>query len=211
MKVMSDKKLFTFKIVNIVIAVLGVFMTIYIHRFFFRQIGDVYQGRVEHINIFQYIFFYLNEFILLLFLFLDFSRKRWISLIVTVIMFISVVYIFIELGLPVLRDYWDINSELMIRASLDLLLEFLKLPFLYAIILLYLLKKNKTNLFWVYNIYLLPVIFFLCTFDWYSCDSWKEKVTMFFSNHYRSLLLWLLLAISLHVRFVYQKMVHHEN
>lgn len=208
MKVMFGKKLFTFKIVNIVIAVLGVFMTIYIHRFFFRQIGDVYQGRVEHINIFQYIFFYLNEFILLLFLFLDFTRKRRISLIVTILMLITAVYSFAALGLPVVYECWDFNSEPMIRGSFSVLIRLLELPFLYAFILLYLLKKNKTNLFWIYNIYLLPVIFFLCSFDWFSYDPWKEKVTTYFSNFPCSILTWLLLSISLHVRFVYQKMVN---
>ncbi len=204
---MSDKKLGLLKVVNILVAFLGVFVTIYVHRYFFKAL---HQGELGKLNIFEYALFYMNIFILLLFLFLDFTRKRRISLIVTILMFVVGVYVFIVMGLPIVHEYWDTSNEVMIRSAMDILVGFLETPLLIAIILQYLLKKNKSKLFWMYNIYLLPVIYFSCKFDWFSYDPWQEKVSKYILNYPCSFLMWLLLAISLHIRFVYQKKIFNS-
>ena len=67
---MSEKKINIFKVVNIIIAILGVMMTIYINRYALQYI---ILGKFDDENIFEYIKGSLCLFVLLLCLFYKFK------------------------------------------------------------------------------------------------------------------------------------------
>ena len=190
------------KYMNIILAVLGVVLILIFNKRYIDILAtnDTLNGS----SVFQLIVTDLYLCVTFLFLLCDFTKKRWISLLGLVFMLGSVVYTYIFIFAPMLKTSINLPDSAGENFALTISVKLFGALMILLLVAQYLYKKNKTNIFWQKNIFLLPVIEFLANVKWFNSLKGTEYINYFiqyFKEHIWMIVICILVALVLFLRY----------
>ncbi len=190
---------------NVIMTILGIFATIFCYRL------KIFHPNIESTSfneVMKYIVINLNMMIIFLILFLDVSKKRILSIIVAAGMLIIELYTYSAMYFTLVKDYNEMLGISKSKYYIDLTISYVGTILVAIILLQYLCKRNKNNVFWKLNIFLVPVIDLFANYFWfngYSGSTFWEKLMAYLSTHYCLTIVWIILSVVLYIRNINSK------